>query len=140
MASQPGLEGPWPTGERWRVLFVFCMGHWAIGFRVFGDSSAQGRSLGRQLRLNLQAPPPAALPKPDHRPNCRCPVNNSRGGVVQKLQKERRAAPGGMGVKEQRMHLSVTLFLLYNSNMQHRENGLFALFLFPFTTFLSHFL
>ena len=82
----------------------------------------------RQLQLNLQAPPPAALPKPDHRPNCRCQVGSYR--VVVRGRPERRA-PGGMGGKEHRMHLSVTLLLLHNSNI---KNDCFALFLVFFAT------
>ena len=42
------------------------------------DSSAQGRGLSSATTVYLQAPPQAVLPKPEHRPNCRCPVNNYR--------------------------------------------------------------
>ena len=70
----------------------------------------------RQLQLNLQAPPPAAMPKPDYRPNCRCPVNNYR--VVVRGRPERRA-PGPAGGKEHRMHLFVTLLLPHNSNTKN---------------------
>ena len=49
---------------------------------VSGDSSAQGRGLSSATTVYLQAPPQAALPKPEHRPNCRCPVNNYRVVVV----------------------------------------------------------
>ena len=53
--------------------------------------------------------------KPDHRPNCRCPVNNSR--VVVRGRPERRAPGSGVvGGKENRMLLSVTFLLLYNSD------------------------
>ena len=41
-----------------------------------GDSSAQGKGLSSATTVYLQAPPQTALPKPEHRPNCRCPVNN----------------------------------------------------------------
>ena len=40
--------------------------------------SAQGRGLSSATTVYLQAPPQTALPKPEHRPNCRCPVNNYR--------------------------------------------------------------
>ena len=42
------------------------------------DSSAQGRGLSSATTVYLQAPPQTVLPKPEHRPNCRCPVNNYR--------------------------------------------------------------
>ena len=70
------------------------------------DSSAQGRGLSSATTVYLQAPPPTALPKPEHRPNCRCPVNNTRVVVGESLSWR---APGGMGAKEHRMLLSVTL-------------------------------
>ena len=41
-------------------------------------SSAQGRGLSSATTVYLQAMPQTALPKPEHRPNCRCPVNNYR--------------------------------------------------------------
>ena len=88
----------------------------------------------RQLQLNLQAPPPAVLPEPDHRP-----TDGVRWTTIGLLFK--RVGKGGLwevGGKEQRMHLSVTLLLLHNSNIN--KNDIFALFLFPFTTFHSHFL
>jgi len=70
----------------------------------------------RQLQLNLKAPPPADLPKPNHRPGCRCPVNNSRV-VVRKARKG--GLRDGAGGKEHRMLLSVTLLLLlYNNNIK----------------------
>ena len=53
------------------------------------DSSAQGRGLSSATTVYLQAPPQTALPKPEHRPNCRsncrCPVNNTRVVVLENL-------------------------------------------------------
>ena len=47
------------------------------------DSSAQGRGLSSATTVYLQAPPPTALPKPEHRPHYGwCPVNNYRAVVV----------------------------------------------------------
>ena len=54
--------------------------------RLSDDSFAQGRGLSSATTFYLQAPPPTVLPKPEHRPYCRCPVKNSRV-VVQKVQK-----------------------------------------------------
>ena len=42
-----------------------------------------------------------------------------------------------MGAKEHRMHLSVTLLLLHNSNI--KKNDLFALFLAFFATDICYF-
>ena len=63
----------------------------------------------RQLQLNLQAPPPAVLPKPDHRPKCRRPVNNMVNNYRVVERKARLAGSGLVGGKEHRMLLSVTL-------------------------------
>ena len=51
------------------------------------DSSAQGRGLSSATTVYLQTPPQTVLPKPEHRPNCRCPVNNYRVVVGKSLSR-----------------------------------------------------
>jgi hypothetical protein len=71
------------------------------------DSSAQGRGLLSATTVYLQAPPQTVLPKPEHRPNCRCPVNNYRVVVGKSLSW--REWVGWAPIMEHRMLLSATL-------------------------------
>ena len=59
---------------------------WNIASHASDDSSAQGRGLSSATTVYLQAPPQTALPKPEHRPNCRCPsAAHSRDGGQPKI-------------------------------------------------------
>ena len=112
-------------------------GHAHAGARGSDDSSAQGRGLSSATTFYLQAPPPTALPKPEHRPNCRCPVNNSRVVVGGKPSWR---ALGGMGGKEHRMLLSVTpCFCSTTTHNNRKQNDFFALFLIYFATYTCSF-
>ena len=99
-----------------------------------------GKRLSSATAVHLQAPPQTALPKPEHRPNCRCPVKPI--GLL--LEVSLLAGMGGMGTHASngrdghRMLLSVTLG--FGPITTHTQNDFFALFLFPFTTFHNHLL
>ena len=80
------------------------------------DSSAQGRGLSSATTVYLQAPSQTILPKPDHRPNCRCPVNNTRV-VVGNL------CLGGKGMGGMGAHGTPSASLLRAAELGEREQN-----------------
>ena len=108
-----------------------------LGATHSDDSSAQGRGLSSATTVYLQAPPQTVLPKPEHRPNCRCPVNNYRV-VVGKSLSWREWEWDGHSWPYRTPNASLCHTRLRSTN-NTLKNDFFALFLVFFVTYIQCF-